>query len=105
LKAHPPRLEWWGAQYLPAQTASDEPVVSCLSGAFHDVCNRAAKMRGMNYGADMRLLVNQGKTPTVLFGPGDIRKAHQPNEFVPINDLLKVAQTLALTVMRFCGVK
>ena len=53
----------------------------------------------------MRLLVNEGQTPTILFGPGDVRKAHQPDEYVPISDLETVTQTLVLTIMRFCGVE
>jgi acetylornithine deacetylase len=59
----------------------------------------------MTYGADMRLLVNEARIPTVLFGAGDVRRAHRPNESVPIEELLIVARTLALTAMRFCGVR
>jgi len=51
----------------------------------------------------MRLLANDGGTPTVLFGPGDVRNAHRPDEFVPIADLEAAARTLILTAMRFCG--
>ena len=57
----------------------------------------------MPYGADMRLLVNEGGTPTILFGPGDIRRAHAPDEFVPIEDLAAATRTLALTILRFCA--
>jgi acetylornithine deacetylase len=58
----------------------------------------------MTYGADMGLLVNHGRIPTVLFGPGNIRKAHQPDEHVAIRELMAAARTLAVTVLRFCGV-
>jgi acetylornithine deacetylase len=58
----------------------------------------------MPYGADMRLLVNVGGIPTILFGPGDVRKAHQPDEHVPLADLKTCTQTLALTILRFCQV-
>jgi acetylornithine deacetylase len=51
----------------------------------------------------MRLLVNEGNIPTVLFGPGDVRRAHRPDEFVPIDDLLTVARVIALSAVRFCG--
>ena len=51
----------------------------------------------------MRLLVNVGNTPTVMFGPGDVRVSHRPDEYVPIADLLAVTRTLALTALRFCG--
>jgi acetylornithine deacetylase len=57
----------------------------------------------MPYGADMRLLVHQGQTPTLLFGPGDIRVAHAPDEFVPVDALTTAARVLALTILRFCG--
>ena len=52
----------------------------------------------------MALLVNHGATPAVLYGPGDVRNAHVPDEFVPIDEVLIAARSLALTAMRFCGV-
>jgi acetylornithine deacetylase len=57
----------------------------------------------MTYGADMRLLVNVGGIPTVLYGPGDVRDAHRPNESVAIADLQTATRVLALTALRFCG--
>jgi acetylornithine deacetylase len=51
----------------------------------------------------MRLLVREGKTPAVLFGPGDVRKAHTADESVAIRDLESAAKALALTALRFCG--
>jgi acetylornithine deacetylase len=56
----------------------------------------------MPYGADMRLLVNQGGIPTVLFGPGDVRRAHQPDEAVPLDDLRRVMETLIVVALRYC---
>lgn len=103
LRDHPPQLEWWGGQFHPAGIAMDHPLVETVSGAFNTMTGRAPHRQGMTYGADMRLLVNEGQTPTVLFGPGDVRKAHQPDEFVPLAELKLAAQTLALTALRFCG--
>ena len=74
-----------------------------VNDAFYDATGEKAKVEGMTYGADMRLLVNEGQTPTVLFGPGDVRHAHRPDEYVPVADLKTVTETLALTVLRFCG--
>ena len=103
LKHHPPRLEWWGAQFLPASTPVEDPIVACVQEAYADTGAGEPALKGMPYGADMRLLVNQARTPTVLFGPGDVRNAHQPDEFVPLQDLLAVTRTLALATVRFCG--
>jgi acetylornithine deacetylase len=103
LRNHPPVVEWWGGQFEPAAIAVDNPIVTAVTDAFADVTGRGAQLEGMTYGADMRLLVNEGNTPTVLFGPGDVRNAHRPDEFVPLGDLVTTVKTLALTALRFCG--
>ncbi len=103
LRAHPPLVEWWGGQFEPAATAVDHPLVKTVAGALGDVSSHPARLEGMTYGADMRLLVNEGHTPTVLFGPGDVRQAHRPDEYVPVADLVTTVRTLALTALRFCG--
>jgi acetylornithine deacetylase/succinyl-diaminopimelate desuccinylase-like protein len=43
----------------------------------------------------MRLLVNEGATPTVIFGPGDVRIAHAANEWVPLDEVETCARVLA----------
>jgi acetylornithine deacetylase len=103
LRDHPPTAEWWGGQFAPASIPADHPLVETVTAAFTEANGVPTRVEGMTYGADMRLLVNEGHTPTVLFGPGDIRHAHRPDEFVPVDDLLAVTRTLALAAMRFCG--
>lgn len=103
LRDHPPVVEWWGGQFEPAGIAVDHPIVTTVAEAFGAVTGAATRLEGMTYGADMRLLVNVGHTPTVMFGPGDVRNAHQPDEHVPVADLVAVTRTLALTALRFCG--
>ena len=104
LAAHPPEVEWWGGRFDPAVTAVDDPIVTTLVAAAADVTGSAPPVEGVTYGADMRLLVNVGRIPTVLFGPGDVRVAHMPDEHVPLDDLRAAAETLVLTALRFCGV-
>lgn len=103
LRDHPPMVEWWGARYEPAAISPEHPLVTTLTGAFAVANGNAPILRGMPYGADMHLLVNHGNTPTVIFGPGDVRRAHAPDEFVPIADLEAATRTLALAILRFCG--
>lgn len=105
LTQHPPVVEWWGGQFMPACTAADAAIVGAAWQAIHEVTGEAPRVEGMTYGADMRLLVNEGNIPTVLFGPGDVRRAHRPDESVPIADLLVVAQVVALMALRFCGTR
>lgn len=105
LRENPPVIEWWGAQFDPAQIAVEEKVVVETAVSFQQITGHPPKIQGMPYGADMRLLVNVGGIPTLMFGPGDVRKAHQPDEHVPLADLKTCAQTLALTILRFCQVQ
>lgn len=105
MAGHPPEVEWWGGRFDSAVTAVDDPIVTTVTAAAADVAGSAPPIEGVTYGADMRLLVNAGRIPTVLFGPGDIRVAHMPDEYVPIDDLRTAAQTLVVTALRFCGVR
>jgi acetylornithine deacetylase len=103
LQSHPPTVEWWGGQFMPAITASDAAIVATTERAIADTTGQPPRIEGMTYGADMRLLVNQAQIPTVLYGPGNVRHAHRPDEFVPIEDLLTVARVIAVTALRFCA--
>lgn len=101
---NPPRLEWWGGQFEPAEVDPQAPIVDAVADAYRAASQRDAVLEGMTYGADMRLLVNVAGIPTVMFGAGDVRQAHRPDEFVPLDDLQSLARTLCVTAMRFCGV-
>ena len=105
LREHPPRVEWIGYQFKPASIPVRDPVVETVAGSFRDVAGRAPSIEGVPYSSDMHYLVYDAETPTLLFGPGDVRKSHSPDEYVPISDLMTVARTLCLTAMRFCGIK
>jgi acetylornithine deacetylase len=56
------------------------------------------------YGSDLRLLVNQGRIPTLQYGPGDAMLAHAPNESVPVDDIAITARTLASLAIDICGI-
>ncbi len=103
LAEHPPTVEWWGGQFLPARTELADPIVTTTLGAARDATGGGAVLRGMPYGCDMGLTVGVGGIPTVVCGPGDIRDAHVPDESVLIADLVASARTMALTALRFCG--
>ena len=97
LREHRPDMEWWGGQFKPASIPVD--------GAYSAITGSKAAFEGVTYGSDMRHLVNVGGTPTVLFGPGDVRTSHRPDEYVSIDDLTTTVNTLALTILRFCGAR
>lgn len=105
LRDHPPTVEWWGGQFAPAAIRTNHPIIKTLADAYTKITNQEPTLQGMPYGADMRLLVNEGNIPTILFGAGDVRRAHQFDEFVPLDELETVVKTIALTILHFCGVQ
>lgn len=102
LRKHPPRVEWWGGQFESASVPVDHPLPQTVAAALRDVRRKPAAFEGMPYGSDMRLLVKVAETPTILFGPGDVRRSHRPDEWVSLADLKACVQTLALAAVRFC---
>ena len=104
LSEHPPSVDWWGGRFAPCETSFDDPVVTEIRSVVQSLTGMGPKISGVTYGSDMRHLVNEGHIPSVLFGPGDVRQAHQTDEFVPIDDLILAVRALALLAMRYCGV-
>jgi acetylornithine deacetylase len=71
--------------------------------AYKDVSGALPRVEGKTYSSDMRLLVNLGATPTMIFGPGELRQAHSANESVSVENLEKAAKTYALSILRWCS--
>jgi acetylornithine deacetylase len=71
-----------------------------LARTVEDVTGHRPSLVGEPYGADMRLLVNEGGTPTVIFGPGHVRLAHAADEFVPLDQVATCARVLAVWALR-----
>ena len=42
-------------------------------------------------------------TPSIAYGPRSIAWAHTIDEYVPVEDLVRCAQAIAVAAMRFCG--
>jgi len=51
---------------------------------------------------DCRHLVNQGKIPSVVFGPGTADKSHTIDESIQIDRLISNVKALALTIYDWC---
>ena len=54
------------------------------------------------FGTEGPQMVELGSVP-VVFGPGDIKNAHQTGEFVPIDELNRCAEILQQAILKFCG--
>jgi acetylornithine deacetylase len=104
LREHPPSIEWREGQFAPADVAVDSPLVETLSAAWRRANDSDARIEAVTYGADMRHFVLIGETPCVMFGAGDVRLAHAPNESIPLDDLFVAVTTTAMFIADWCGV-
>jgi acetylornithine deacetylase len=100
LRQHPATVELTGGKFSSSQVPADHPLPVALAGVVQDVLNRAPEFHGEPYGADMRLLIHHGDTPTVIFGPGDKRLAHSANEWISTTEVVDCARVLAAWLVR-----
>jgi acetylornithine deacetylase len=98
LREHPATVEITGARFGSSRVASDHALPVGLAAAASAVTGSAPDMIGVPYGCDMRLFINVGDTPCVVYGPGDVRLAHGADERVPLSEVEACARVLAAWV-------
>lgn len=103
LAVHLPEVEWFGLFMDSTRIDPDHPLVDLSRTAMEEVLGRPVELKGKAGGTDMRLLVNSG-TPCLQIGPGLSSEAHTINESVPVQNVIDVTKTIALILMRWCGV-
>jgi acetylornithine deacetylase/succinyl-diaminopimelate desuccinylase-like protein len=77
--------------------------VRATEGALEDIGIEPALM-GFGTLTDCIHLINYANVPTINLGP-DIETAHMADEFVTLEQLIELTKALALTIMRWSGVK
>jgi acetylornithine deacetylase len=103
LRQHPLEIGWTGGQFASGEIPSNHPLVQLCGECILELSGRKPEIQGAPYGSDLRLLVNQGRTPALLFGPGDVRVAHMPDERVRISEVVQAAQAYILAALRYLG--
>ena len=103
LRDHPATVEIVGGQFGSGRVPSDHPLPVGLAETVEAVTGRRPELLGEPYGADMRLFINEGGTPCVIFGPGDVKVAHSADEHVPLDEVEACARVLAAWVVREIG--
>jgi len=100
LRDHPATVELTGGRFSSARIPADHTLPTGLAAVARLTLGRDVALQGEPYGADMRLLVNEGATPTVIFGPGDKLVAHSADEWVSVDEVVACARTLAAWLVR-----
>ncbi len=101
LAAHPARIAWT-LDADCAEVPTDHPFIGAMQDAL-TAAGHTPRLWGLGAHSDMGLPTDMGQTPTIMFGPGDPTQAHQPNEMVPLADLVATTTVMALAIRRWCA--
>src|SRR5699024_143606 len=86
LKDNPPSLNWY-LHVMPHNTNSSHELVSIAKSSTEELFG-TSKVSGLRSGSDARHLLNTGKVPTIVFGPGSMREAHTIDENISLDDYI-----------------
>jgi acetylornithine deacetylase len=104
LREHPPEITFFGGQFIAAETPVDAPICDAIRAAHRAVTGTTPRVEAATYGADMRHFIGFGGMPCVMYGAGDIRLAHGPDEYLEVEELMTAARVVALALAEWCGV-
>jgi acetylornithine deacetylase len=90
IKFECPEQPWLCAPALSAALSSE---ITAKLGAAIDAVKGKHEVHAVPYGTDASVLAEAG-IPSVVFGPGDIRKAHTCDEWVPLDEVEQASEIL-----------
>ena len=82
----------------PFETPPDAVLAEALAGAVRRTTGTTPAATGMIAWTDAHNFVDHGGSQAVVFGPGHLRNAHRPNEFVSLTDVVTCARSLAALI-------
>ena len=83
-------------EWPPMQVSPEEPIVKSLVSVVEKVTGEKPKLFGKAAGTDASWLVRDARIPTVLYGPGDPRLSHTPDENVELFKVTEAARVFAI---------
>ena len=92
-------------EFHPTMTESDAPVVKAVEDAIGSVLNTVPE-KIISPG-----LTTRNTSPAsvihdcIAYGPGILDLAHQPDEYVVIDDMVKSSQVMALAALKLLGLE
>ena len=93
-------------EFLPTFTPLDAPVVIAVADEIRRVLGREPSFIASPGTYDQKHIARIGHLQDcIAYGPGILELAHQPDEYVVIDDMVKSAQVMALAALRLLGTK
>lgn len=91
--------------FIPSATPKDAPVVLATARAIARVLGREPRFIASPGTYDQKHIVRTGRLrDCIAYGPGILELAHQPDEYVGIDELVASAQVMALATLDLMGV-
>jgi acetylornithine deacetylase len=103
LAGHPPAWTWF-TDYPPSEIDPAHPIVGCVQAAAREL-GIESRAEGIDTAYDGALLTRFGSTPSPAFGPGDLARAHAPDEWVGVEELVTCARLYARVIAAWCGME
>lgn len=82
-------------------SAVDDPLVQAMLGA-NERLGLSTEPTGFSMGTDGRFFAEAGY-PTIIYGPGDPKLAHIPDEWVGVDEILDATRAYAIAAVRLIG--
>ena len=101
MQENPPYIEWI-LDADCAETEFDSPFVQTMHQAALKAEIGDVPITGVTSHSDMGWYVRSG-VPTINFGPGEPRIAHQPDEHIEIDEYIKCVKMIAAMILEWCG--
>ncbi len=103
LNEHPPKLEFFGAQWVPNSLSENHPFAQTVRSAFGEVYGKPVKIEASPWGTDGGLLAKVGGIPTLVIGPGETKMAHYPDEYIEVSEMIRAAKVFSRVLIDWCG--
>ncbi|MEH7351829.1 peptidase, partial [Gottfriedia acidiceleris] len=101
---NPVEIEFFGARWLPGSIDPGHPFMESLKKSYQSVYKNEPIIEASPWGTDGGLFTQIKQIPTIVFGPGETKVAHYPNEYIDLDELFRCAEVIAHTLLDWCGV-
>jgi acetylornithine deacetylase len=100
--AESPPAWTWATDYPPSEIDPDEEIIAVTRAATAEL-GLDARVEGIDTTYDGALLTRLAGVPSPAFGPGDLGRAHAPDEWIGVDELVLGARAYARAICAWCG--
>ncbi|GAC1406262.1 MAG: M20 family metallopeptidase [Chloroflexota bacterium] len=99
----PVRTEVDGAELVAVETPVDHPFLVTVRDAIRTILGREPRLLPFTGATEATVLAPAYDMRSIIFGPGSLAQAHEPNEYVEIAELETAARVYALIARKVLG--